>query len=113
MELAHQHLTPIFENIVQMLGATPGELDAFAPWAMALTQRLQHAAQEGSRALNGEARALRQELKHMTGPLGDDVALDDPHERMRLCQRLWLTGLLDFIDDLLESDATQITEYPA
>jgi hypothetical protein len=112
MELAHQHLTPVFENIVQMLGATPGELNAFAPWAMELTQRLQRAAEEGKHSLTHEAKLLRQELKSMMGTGENDVALESAQDRMRVCRRLWLTGLLDFVDELLESDATQLNEFP-
>lgn len=101
MNLAHHHLHPIFENITLLLSPTPGMLELFEPWADAQTARLLNAAQHGTASLAYEADLMREELLLLTPPPSIQEQLTERTDRMRLCQRQWLTGLLDFVDDLL------------
>lgn len=101
MDLTHQHLEPIFENIVDLLGSTPGQLERFEPWATEQAQRLRNAAAGGRASLLFEADLIRVELVEMKAPESFERMTTDRTERLKLCQRLWLTGLLDFVDDLL------------
>lgn len=103
MELTRQHLVPIFEHIVELLGPAPGQLEQFEPWAKEQTVRLRLAAERGRPSIGAEAALLREELALMTRPEELDQVPTERTARMRLCQRLWLTGLLDFVDDLLET----------
>ena len=102
MELTRQHLAPIFENIVNLLGSTPGQLEQFEPWANEQALRLNRAAVHGKPSLSYEAELLRDELNLMIPPRDLEKMLTERTERVRLCQRLWLTGLIDFVDDLLD-----------
>jgi len=101
MDLAHHHLDPIFDNITALLAPTPGMLELFEPWADEQTARLLRAAQHGTPSLAYEAELLREELMLLTPPASIEEMLTERTERMRLCQRQWLTGLLDFVDDLI------------
>lgn len=105
MDLTHQHLAPIFENIVDLLGGTPGQLEQFEPWARDQALRLRNAAAGGRESLRFEADLLREELEEMKGPPSFERLTTDRTERRKLAQRLWLTGLLDFVDDLLDVPA--------
>ena len=101
MELTERHLAPIFENITVLLQPLPGMLEQFEPWADAQTDRLRRAAQFGVASLAFEAEQMRDELALLT-PLAElDRMLTERSERGRLCQRQWLTGLIDFVDDLI------------
>lgn len=102
MDLTHQHLEPIFESIVELLGSTPGQLERFEPWATEQAVRLRSAATAGPERLLSEAELMRSELAQMKAPPSFERMITERTERMRLCQRLWLTGLLDFVDDLVE-----------
>ena len=101
-DLTRQHLAPIFENIVELLGSTPGQLQQFEPWAKEQALRLRRAAEHGKPSLAYEADLLREELSLMITPTNFERMMTERTERMRLCQRLWLTGLVDFVDDLME-----------
>jgi hypothetical protein len=101
MDLVHQHLHPIFENITLLLSPTTGMLEQFEPWADEQTARLLRAAQHGTPSLAYEAELMREELMLLTPPPSIEETLTERTERMRLCQRQWLTGLLDFVDDLI------------
>jgi hypothetical protein len=102
MDLTRHHLAPIFENIINLLGATSGQLELFEPWAQEQSLRLRRAAEHGKPSLSYEAELLRDELHHMLTPVDLERMLTERTERMRLCQRMWLTGLIDFVDDLLD-----------
>ena len=108
MDLTRQHLTPIFENIVNLLGTVPGQLEQFEPWANEQALRLRRAAEHGKPSLSYEADLLRDELNLMVTPPDFDRMMTERTERMRLCQRLWLTGLCDFVDDLMEQPAEDL-----
>ncbi|MFO0594551.1 MAG: hypothetical protein U0228_04585 [Myxococcaceae bacterium] len=101
MELTERHLAPIFENITVLLQPLPGMLEQFEPWADAQTDRLRRAAQFGVASLAFEAEQMRDELALLTPPAEFDRMLTERSERVRLCQRQWLTGLIDFVDDLI------------
>ncbi len=112
MDLTHQHLSPIFENIAELLATSPGQLEQFEPWAKEQAGRLKRAAEHGTPSLAYEAELLREELALLSSP-GDLVKmLTGRSERMRLCQRQWITGLLDFVDDLLD-DAPELVPWAA
>lgn len=102
MDLTHQHLEPIFENIVELLGSTPGQLEQFEPWATDQALRLRNAATAGRESLRFEADLMRDELDEMKAPPSFERMITERTERLRLCQRLWLTGLVDFVDDLVD-----------
>lgn len=108
MDLTHRHLGPIFENIGALLADVPGQLQQFEPWAIEQSHRLQRAAQHGKPSLAYEAELLRSELAHLIPPPEFERMLTERSERMRLCQRQWLTGLLDFVDDLLDDEASDV-----
>jgi hypothetical protein len=110
MDLTHQHLGPIFENIAELLGAVPGQLEQFEPWANEQSNRLRRAAAHGIASLSFEADLMRQDLTKLAPPVEFERMLTERTERMRLCQRQWLTGLLDFVDDLLEDH--QVPQLP-
>lgn len=103
MELTRQHLAPIFEDIARLLGPTPGQLEQFEPWATEQAQRLRRSAEIGTPSLAFEAELLQDELSHLVQPL---PAQNTSADRMRQCQRLWLTGLIGFVDELLEDGVT-------
>lgn len=105
MDLTRQHLSPIFENIAELLGGTPGLLEQFEPWATAQARRLRDAASAGAASVAYEAELLRAELEQMEVPASFTRMTTDRTERLHLCQRLWLTGLIDFVDDLLAAQA--------
>lgn len=107
MDLTHQHLSPIFENIANLLDKTPGQLEQFEPWAIEQQRRLRRAADHGKPCLASEAELLRDELAHLSPPVEFERMITERTERMRLCQRLWLTGLLDFVDDLIDDLAPE------
>ncbi|MDP1827185.1 MAG: hypothetical protein Q8L48_28185 [Archangium sp.] len=107
MDLTHQHLSPIFENIVNLLDKTPGQFAQFEPWAIEQQRRLRRAADHGKPSLAYEAELLRDELSNMSPPVEFERMITERTERMRLCQRLWLTGLLDFVDDLMDDMVTE------
>lgn len=110
MELAQRHLGPIFEHIVFLLSRSPEQLEIFEAWAASQMSRLHHSAQHGSAALSFEVELLREDLALLSPPEDFDAMLTERTERMRLCQRQWLTGLLDFVDDLLDGPQTQRLE---
>lgn len=101
MDLTHQHLEPIFESIFDLLEGTPGQVEQFEPWAIEQAQRLRDAAALGKASLGFEADLMRDELEQMKVPRSFTRMTTERSERMRLCQRMWLTGLLDFVDDLV------------
>lgn len=102
MQLTQQHLGPIFENISALLDADPGQLQTFEPWAVSQIVRLRHAAESGTSALAWEAELMREELGALQVRTDFTTMVTVRTERIRLCQRQWLTGLLDFVDDLLD-----------
>ena len=69
MDLTRQHLAPIFENIVHLLGTQPGQLELFEPWANEQALRLRRAAVHGKPSLSYEAELLRDELNLMIEPI--------------------------------------------
>lgn len=101
MPLTARHLGPIFENIATLLSSTPGALEQFEPWASEQARRLVRAADHGIASLAYEAELLRDDLQHLLPPPEFERMLTERTERMRLCQRQWLTGLVDFVDDLI------------
>ncbi|MBL8910100.1 MAG: hypothetical protein JNM17_05275 [Archangium sp.] len=107
MDLAQRHLGPIFEHIVVLLSRSPEQLEIFEAWAASQMNRLHHSARHGPAALSFEAELLREDLMLLAPPEDFDAMLTERTERMRLCQRQWLTGLLDFVDDLLDAKDTQ------
>lgn len=113
MDLTHQHLEPIFENIFNLLGATPGQLEQFEPWAIEQALRLRNAASGGTASLRFEAEMLRDELEQMKVPASFTRMTTERTERMRLCQRMWLTGLVDFVDDLVEAQPNDDVPWAA
>lgn len=113
MDLTHQHLEPIFENIFDLLGGTPGQIEAFEPWAIDQALRLRNAATGGRASLRYEAELMREELEQMKVPASFTRMTTERTERMRLCQRQWLTGLLDFVDDLLGAPADDDVPWAA
>lgn len=102
MELADRHLKPIFENIVVLLADEPGQIELFEPWASGQVSRLLLAARNGPASLAYEAEQIREELALLTPPPTIHETLTEHTRKMRLCQRQWLTGVLDFVDDLLD-----------
>ncbi|MFT3706182.1 MAG: hypothetical protein QM817_00820 [Archangium sp.] len=107
MKLAERHLSPIFEHIVDMLSRSSSEqLEIFETWAASQMNRLHHAARHGPASLSFEAELLREDLSLLTPPEDFVAMITSRTERMRLCQRLWLTGLIDFVDDLLDDTQT-------
>lgn len=107
MELTRQHLTPVFDNITALLQAEPGQLEAFEPWAVEQALRLRRAAEAGQPNLAMEARLLREELTSMT-PLEPERGPTERNERMNLCHRLWLNGLLNFVDTLVSDQQPMV-----
>jgi hypothetical protein len=110
MDLTRQHLGPIFENVAALLEAVPGQLEQFEPWANEQSHRLHRAAAHGLASLSFEAELMREELALLKPPAEFERMLSERTERMRLCQRQWLTGLLDFVDDLIEDH--QVPQLP-
>jgi hypothetical protein len=106
MKLAERHLSPIFERIVELLTRSPEQLEVFETWASSQMNRLHHAARHGPASLLFEAELLREDLSLLTPPEDFVAMITERTERMRLCQRLWLTGLIDFVDDLLDAADT-------
>ena len=106
MQMTDQHLRPIFENITDLLGSDPGTFEAFAHWAAQQARRLREAADHGTPSLAYEAELIRDELSQLQAAADFTTMLTERTERIRLCQRQWLTGLLDFVDDLLEAAET-------
>jgi hypothetical protein len=106
MKLAERHLAPIFEHIVDMLSRSPQQLEIFETWAASQMNRLHAAAKHGTASLSFEAELLREDLTLLSPPEDFVAMITERTERMRLCQRLWLTGLLDFVDDLLDDAQT-------
>lgn len=92
MDLTHQLLSPVFERIGDILAAQPGQLAQFETWANAQSLRLKGAADRGMTTLAYEAEMLREQLK----------VLQQPASPMQFCQQIWLTGLIDFVEDLLK-----------
>jgi|GEM_PF-5623611 hypothetical protein len=111
MDLTRRHLGPIFENIAEILPSA--QLEQFEPWAIEQALRLRRAAQHGTASLSYEAELLREELMHLTPPKEFERMLTERTERMRLCQRQWLTGLLDFVDDLLDDHEISLLPWAA
>lgn len=103
MDLTRQHLQPIFASITDLLGPAPDQLDQFGLWANEQALRLRRSADQGKASLASESELLRFELGLLTPPAEFERMLTERTELMRLCQRLWLTGLIDFVDDLLEA----------
>lgn len=104
MTLTHQHLQPILASIADLLGPAPDQFDQFGAWANEQALRLRRSADQGKASLVSESELLRDELGLLTPPAEFERRQTERTERMRLCQRLWLTGLIDFVDDLLEED---------
>jgi hypothetical protein len=107
MDLTHQHLQPIFASINTLLSANPEQLDQFEVWANEQALRLRRSAEQGKASLAYESELLRDDLSLLTPPAEFERMLTERTERMRLCQRLWLTGLTDFVDDLLEDQVPE------
>jgi hypothetical protein len=101
MDLAHQYLEPIVENCTALLGPAPDQLARFEAWAQQRLWRLRQAAPCGPAAVRAVTQELRAELDELAPPVDLEAALTERRARMRLCQRQWLTGLLDFVDELL------------
>lgn len=101
MSLTNQHLQPILANITNMLGHTPDQLAIFTDWADQQALRLRRSVEKGREFLVSESALLRDDLNLLTPPCEFDQTVTLRTERMRLCQRLWLAGLIDFVDDLL------------
>ena len=113
MQLTQQHLGPIFENICSLLEADPGQLQTFEPWAVNQIVRLRRATESGTVALAWEAELLRDELTALKASVDFTTMVTVRTERMRLCQRQWLTGLLDFVDDLLDGPGASTLQWAA
>jgi hypothetical protein len=113
MDLTHQHLEPIFENIFDLLEGTPGQVAQFEPWAIDQAARLRNAATAGKASLRFEADLIRGELERMKVPASFTRMTTERTERMRLCQRMWLTGLLDFVDDLVAEPSSDEVPWSA
>jgi hypothetical protein len=101
MNLTNHHLQPILASITAMLGHTPEQLAIFNDWAGEQALRLRRSVEKGREFLVGEAELLRDDLHLLSPPCEFDKVITIRTERMRMCQRLWLTGLIDFVDDLL------------
>lgn len=101
MNLTNHHLQPILAGITSMLGHAPDQLTIFTDWADQQALRLRRSVEKGREFLVSEAELLRDDLNLLTPPCEFDKVVTERTERMRLCQRLWLTGLIDFVDDLL------------
>lgn len=101
MDLAHRHLASILENCTELLEPAPDQLGAFAAWATERLWRLRQAATCGRSAVRSVVERLRVELDGLAPPEDLERALTERSERMRLCKRQWLTGLIDFVDELL------------
>ena len=113
MDLTQQHLQPIFASITDLLGPAPDQFDQFGAWANEQALRLRRSADQGKASLAYEAELLRDELSLLTPPAEFERMLTERTERMRLCQRLWLTGLIDFVDDLLQDFVTEQMPWAA
>lgn len=113
MDLTQQHLQPIFASIKDLLGQAPDQFDQFGAWANEQALRLRRSADRGSASLASESELLREELGLLTPPAEFERALTERTERMRLCQRLWLTGLIDFVDDLLRDSGHEQQPWAA
>lgn len=96
MDLTHQLLSPILQQISDILAAQPGHLEKFEAWANAQSLRLRRAADQGLSTLAYEAELLRAQ-QTWTRPV-------DPLEA---CKQLWLAGLIELVDDLLEDKAPE------
>lgn len=105
MNLTNHHLQPILASITAMLGHAPDQLAIFTDWADQQALRLRRAVEKGREFLVSESDLLRDDLNLLTPPCEFDKLVTQRTERMRLCQRLWLTGLIDFVDDLLVEPA--------
>lgn len=102
MQLTNQHLRPIFENISALLAGEPEVFEAFAHWAAQQAHRFVEAGSHGTPSLAYEAELVRDELSMLQAAVDFTTMITERTERLRLCQRQWLTGLLDFVDDVLE-----------
>lgn len=103
MKLTHPRLRPILESITELL-STDGALQRFEAWAMTSAAALHRSAALGVSCLAQEAAALRDELEQLNRAPAPFTA---EASRLRLCQQLWLTGLADFVDELLLDEQTQ------
>jgi hypothetical protein len=113
MNLTNQHLQPILVSITSTLAPMPDQLEIFTDWADQQALRLRRAVEKGREFLVAEAALLRDDLNLFTPPCEfDGQHLTARTERLRLCQQLWLTGLIDFVDDLLlEQKQVQTTSW--
>ncbi len=102
MTLTQQHLAPLLSSITSLLGSVPDQLEPFERWAHRQALRLKSSAEKGSANLALESNLLRDELVLMTPRAGFETMFTERTERIRTCQRIWLTGLIDFVDDLLD-----------
>jgi hypothetical protein len=102
MNLTNHHLQPILASITSMLAPAPDQLAIFTDWADEQALRLRRSVEKGREFLVSEAAMLRDDLNLYTPPCEFDHGVSARTERMRLCQQLWLTGLIDFVDDLLK-----------
>ncbi len=110
MELTRRHLAPIFQNIVKVLCVSPGQLELFEPWAIEQARKLRKAAEHSKLSLTYEADLLREELAQLSTPSGPQSMAGELDEQIRWCKSMWLTGLLDVVDDLL--DEAESAAYP-
>lgn len=109
MNLTNQHLQPILASITDTLAPMPAQLELFSDWADQQALRLRRAVEKGRQFLVAEAALLRDDLNLFTPPCEfDGQYLTARTERLRLCQQLWLTGLIDFVDDLLMEPKTEV-----
>lgn len=103
MNLTQQHLAPILASTASLLRTAPMHLEQFERWAHEQALRLKRAADQGSANLARESNLLRVELVAMSPRPSFESIYTERSEQTRQCQRLWLTALTDFVDDLLES----------
>jgi len=101
MNLTQQHLAPILASITTLLRTAPDHLEQFERWALEQALRLRRSADLGRANLGCESNLLRDELTLLAPRPGFEKMFTERTERIRTCQRLWLTGLVDFVDDLL------------
>lgn len=101
MRLTHPHLRPIVQTITELL--KPAALQDFEAWALTWSGSLQRSAELGVSCLAREAAAMRDELERLA-EISEHATAEAA--RFRLCQQLWLTGLADFVDDLLAEEQT-------